>query len=340
MNGLTFVPQKKDESVIVVIAAIGGNLLVTLAKFAGWIFSASPSMLAEAIHSAADTANQGLLYVGIKHGQGGPSRKFPWGQASSRYLWNLISAVGIFFVGFGVTTYHGVRSLMNPNHVDPSESLVIPVSILIVSFLVEGYVLTIAYGRMRKVQGKDSLFEFLFYGDNPTTAAVFLEDTIAVLGVGVALIGILLSRSFGSEIPDSIASIIIAVLLGISAIALAFINGRLLIGMAASEAKEDDIRDFLETYPSVEKVMNLKTQILGPNRIKLTADIELHGGILLHRKQVESDAERIRSGEEPLPILVSTIERTVRIVGNEINNLEMELQRKFPEIVSISLEVN
>jgi len=333
------VKQAKDDSIVVVLSAICGNLLLTIAKLFGWLISGSPSMLAEAIHSFADTANQGLLYIGIQHSRGGPSREFPWGQSASRYLWNLISAVGIFFIGFGVTTYHGVGSLFKFHETLLPKLYWLPITILTLSFFVEGYVLLIAYKKIKKKQGRRSLKNIILSGDDPTIVAVLLEDSIAVLGVITALAGLWLSHLYQSPVPDAIASIVIGILLGIMAVLLAFVNGRLLIGMAVSETKENDIRHYIEVYPSVEKVISLKTQILGPNQVKLTAEIEFHGGIMFDRKQVESDADLIRQGEEPLPILVDTIERTVRVVGNEINRLERAIREQFPEITSISLEV-
>ena len=105
----------KDGSVKVVLTAVVVNFFVTLAKSVGWMFSMSPSMLAEAIHSFADTANQMLVYLGIRISRKGPTREYPAGYGQARYLWNLISASGIFFIGFGVTVYHGVSSLVNPH---------------------------------------------------------------------------------------------------------------------------------------------------------------------------------------------------------------------------------
>jgi zinc transporter 9 len=101
-----------DASIRAVIMAIGGNGLVTLAKFLVWLRTPSPSMLAEAIHSLADTLNQLLLLVGIRHGAGRPTKEFPFGKGRARYIWNLVSAVGIFFVGFGFTTWHGISVLL------------------------------------------------------------------------------------------------------------------------------------------------------------------------------------------------------------------------------------
>ncbi|RYZ69293.1 MAG: heavy metal transporter, partial [Proteobacteria bacterium] len=100
-------PVKQDHSTRAVLAAVLGNFFVTGIKFVGWMLSFSPSMLAEAIHSMADTLNQVLLFVGIRHGEGKPTSMYPFGKGRARYIWNLVSAMGIFFVGFGFTTYHG-----------------------------------------------------------------------------------------------------------------------------------------------------------------------------------------------------------------------------------------
>ena len=105
----------RDGSVKVVLTAAVVNFFVTLAKSVGWMYSMSPSMLAEAIHSFADTPNQLLVYLGIRISRKGPTREYPAGYGQARYLWNLISASGIFFIGFGVTVYHGVSSLVNPH---------------------------------------------------------------------------------------------------------------------------------------------------------------------------------------------------------------------------------
>ena len=128
--------SSKDGSVKVVVTAVVVNFFVTLAKSVGWMISMSPSMLAEAIHSFADTANQLLVYVGIRISRKGPTREYPAGYGQARYLWNLISASGIFFIGLGVTIYHGNSSLINPyEDVQISYGL----GIVILFFLVEGY---------------------------------------------------------------------------------------------------------------------------------------------------------------------------------------------------------
>lgn len=331
----------KDYSSKIVLSAIGGNAIITVAKFMGWLTSASPSMLAESIHSLADTCNQSLIYVGLRHSQTGPSREFPWGRGNARYLWNLISAVGIFFVGFGVTTYHGVLSLVHVSEYKFQEVAWNPHGILIFAFVVEGVVFFMALKSVNEERENQSLLDFIRKGDNPTTVAVLLEDGLAVLGVLLALIGICLSNYLQSGFPDAIAAIVIGCLLGVMAVILAFANGRLLIGVSAEPAEEKKIKKFLSEQESVEKITAIKTEVLGPDQLRLTAELEFHGGILINREQIIKDAEKIRSGEEePLPVLVDTAERMVRVVGKEINELERKLKQEFPQLIIIELEVN
>lgn len=336
-----YINQKVEEhSTKAVISGVSANALVTLAKFLGWFLSYSPSMLAEAVHSLADTLNQILLYVGIQHASGKPSKRYPWGKGQARYIWNLVSAVGIFFVGFGVTTYHGVHSLIYPEAVTKVTSYNIPLFILVISLIAEGYSFLVALKSVRQLKGDQSLFRYIIQGDDPTAVAVLLEDSIAVLGVITAFIGIIFSQKLQSDVPDSIAATFIGCLLGIMAIVLAIANGRLLMGVSAGSDSEAEIREFIESYPTVEHVVSLKTAVLSPGRLRISIEVEFHGGILINRQQIERDADRIRDGEDPAYILVETAERMVRTVGREINKLEAELHKQFPEVAIIDLEVN
>lgn len=325
----------------VVLAAVGGNGLITVVKAVGWLLTASPSLMAEAIHSLADTTNQVLLYVGIRHGQVGPSREYPFGKAPARYLWNLISAMGIFFIGFGVTTYHGIESLIHPHPFDPDQNLWIPIGILLFAVIVEGWVLIMAVRAIRHQKGSCGWLEYIRNGKDPTAVAVLLEDGVAVLGVIFAFIGILLSHFLQSNIPDAIASTLIGLLLGALAILLARSNSRFLIGVSTPEGQESELKTFLESLPSIEKVVSLKTKILGPRQLRVTAEVEFNTNALIHKEQIARDANLIRSGkEDPLPILVNTAERTVRMMGNAINEVERALQKRFPHITYIELEAN
>jgi zinc transporter 9 len=330
---------KTDSSLRAVLTAILGNLIVTSAKFAGWAISFSPSMLAEAVHSLADTLNQVLLFVGIRHGAGKPTRAYPFGKGRARYIWNLVSAMGIFFVGFGFTTYHGVSELLQ-NTAEPTERTWIPILILCLSLVIEGYTLLIAYKAVNESRGEKKFWDWIRTGDDPTGVAVLLEDMIAVIGVTTALIGLYLSHVLNSPVPDSIAAIVIGCLLGMMAVILAISNGRILMGVSAGVEEESEIREWLEAYSTVERVVSLKTAVMAPGSVRLAVEVEFHGGILINRQQIERDAERIREGDDPTQILFETAERMVRTVGREINRLESDLISQFPQVHVIDLEVN
>ncbi len=331
---------KQDASLKAVLTAIIGNSLVTTMKFVGWLFNGSPSMLAESIHSLADTLNQVLLFIGIRHGAGKPTPIYPWGKGQARYVWNLVSALGIFFIGFGVTTYHGISVLMEIDHQSVAPTGLMPIFILAAAFLIESYTLYVAFNSVNAARGETPFWDYVRSGDDPTGVAVLLEDSIAVVGVALALIGYGISRSTGSPLPDAVTSIIIGCLLGVMAIMLAIANGRILIGASAGTEREEEIREFVESYPSVERVVNLRTAVLAPGRLRVSIEVEFHGGILINRQQIAQDAERIREGEDPAYILVETAERMVRTVGREINRLEADLHAEFPEVAMIDLEVN
>jgi zinc transporter 9 len=332
--------QQTDSSLKAVLAAVFSNILVTIAKFIGWSMSASPSMLAEAVHSLADTLNQLLLFIGIQHGAGKPSKMYPSGKGQARYIWNLVSATGIFFFGFGFTVYHGVSSLLTTSPENPSHFSWLSIWILAISFFAELYSLYVAFHSVNDSRGERGFWDYVRNGDDPTGVAVLLEDTIAVFGVLLALTGLWLSNLLQSPVPDAMASIFIGCLLGVMAIVLAIANGRILIGISAGGDYETAIRDFTESYPSVERIASLKTEVLSPGHLRVSIEVEFHGGILINRQQIEKDADRIRDGEDPAYILAETAERMVRVVGREINRLEADLHREFPEIALIDLVVN
>lgn len=329
-----------DLSIRAVLMAIGGNALVTISKFLIWLSSGSPSMLAESIHSLADTLNQMLLLVGIRHGAGRPTKEFPFGKGRARYIWNLVSAVGIFFVGFGFTTWHGIETLLGAHSTDPVRADIFTYPVLVFALLIEGYTLFVAIRSVNEARGETPFFQFVRFGDDPTGVAVLLEDAVAVLGVITAFVGIALSRHYGSPYPDAIASTIIGCLLGFMAVVLALANGRILMGASMSSEREQEIREYLESLPAIERVTSLKTAVMSPGAVRLAAEIEFHGSTFIDRHMIERDAERIREGEDPTPVLFDTAERMVRVMGREINRLEAQIRQQFPEITYIDLEVN
>ncbi|MCK4425399.1 MAG: cation diffusion facilitator family transporter, partial [Deltaproteobacteria bacterium] len=183
--------------------AISSNALVCCLKFIVALTGGSASMFAEAIHSLADTANQALLWIGISRSRIGPSREFPFGRGQERFVWGLISACGVFFVGAGVTIYHGIHGLLHPYEPEINKWTVI---VLAISFLAEGGSLLVAWHDRKK-------------GDT-ANLAVLMEDSAAVFGVILVAITLFLTKYTGNVYWDSIGSIIIGIILAVIAIVL------------------------------------------------------------------------------------------------------------------------
>jgi len=317
--------SSKDGSVKVVLTAVVVNFFVTLSKSIGWLIIPSPSMLAEAIHSFADTANQLLVYVGIRISRKGPTREYPAGYGQARYLWNLISASGIFFIGFGVTVYHGISSLINP-HEEAQFSYALGIGILLFSLLVEGYAFFIAYKEVNAQKGSVGFLAFIRESDDPTSIGVLLEDGIAVLGVFLALLGMSISNYAHSQIPDAIASILIGILLGMLAVIMAYMNGRLLINRSLSLSDEDEMRKFILALDTVDKITVLKTEIIAPDQVKLSLEIDFNASLI---------EEKIGNNS-----ISNIIHKSVKGVGQAINEMEKKIQNRFPNIKYIDLEIN
>jgi len=323
----------------VILQAVGGNAFITVIKFIGYFLTGSPSIMAEAVHSLADTFNQILLFIGIKQSESSPAHDYATGMGSARYVWNLVSAVGIFFIGFGVTFYHGMHSLLAENH-ESAPLNWIAIVILFVSFSIEFWVLMGAYKEINRQRGNLTLIEFFKESDDPTVLAVLLEDGVAVLGVVLALIGLILGHLTGQNYFDAIISIMISFLMAFLAISLGITNGKLLIGKRVSLAQESEIQRFIESLPQVQNVVKLNSKIIGSSKVRLAVEVELYGEKIVDLKNLERDVEELRKTDNPTKVLLKSNERMIRIIGNQINEMEMKIQQEFPEIVMIDLEIN
>ncbi|MCB9062934.1 MAG: cation diffusion facilitator family transporter [Halobacteriovoraceae bacterium] len=330
---------KGDGGLKVVLSAVGGNFFITIIKFIGFFMSGSSSLLAEAVHSFADTLNQILLLIGIKHSKRPSNQNYPFGMGRAKYMWNLISAVGIFFLGFAFTSYHAIESLLHLED-GPHSISSVGIGVLVISFIIEFYVLMLATKEINSLKGKRTFIEYLLGSDDPTSVAVFFEDFTAVLGVCLALLGMGLSHLTASALPDIITSLIIAFLMGGMAIILGILNGKLLIGRAKELHEENEIKLYLESLPEIEHVNSISTTILGPQMVRLSVEVELHGEMLLTNNMISKQVQRLKDGDDPAKILVEQTSRTIRILGEKINQIEKLVRSEYPEIVSIEFEVS
>jgi zinc transporter 9 len=289
-----------------VIAAITGNTLVTISKFVAFALSGSSSMMAESIHSLADTANQILLLIGIRRSVKPPTRLFKFGFGQERYFWNLVSACGIFFIGCGVTVYHGVTDLFGEH--EPEISW-LTVAALGLALVVEGSVLIIALRSAFRQKGESSLLEFMRTTPDPTLIAVVLEDSAAVLGLLIAGSGIGLTQLTGNAVFDSIGSILVGVLLGLIALFLANQNRKLLIDQSSPKT-EAAVRAALDGHPAVVRIVDLRTVIFAPQQVLLVADLSF------------SDEARTRPGAA-----TDEIEQAIREAAPEVMDVYIEVEQ-------------
>jgi len=306
-----------------VVAAIAGNSAVMVSKYAVFFASGSSSMLAEAIHTLADLLNQVLLLVGIERSRKPASSTFAFGFGQERYFWNLVSAAGVFFIGCGVTVYHGVQSLAA--HQTPTFD-VWTVVVLVGSAAIEGSVLTIAVRAMLRQKGDRSVVEFMRTTPDPTLIAVVLEDSAAILGLLIAGVSIALTRITGNPVFDGIGSVLVGLLLGVVAIFLANQNRKLLIDQS-NPITEQAVRQVLADHPAVRGVRDLRTVIFAPEQVLLVADIEYAADPV----DVERpDGTMIPEGE---------VRAVLGKVGKVTDDIEAAIRAAAPEVKDIFLEV-
>ncbi len=256
-----------------VLSAIAGNSLVTLVKFIGFALSGSSALLAEAVHSLADTANQALLYLGLRRSERAADKEHHFGYGQERYFWNLVSAVTIFFVGCIYTVMHAVEQIQ---HDYAPEFSLLPFLIIGFAFVVEGYTFHIAlteFKRQCREAGKSFRVYFVETRD-PTTLAVLIEDAVAVFGLVLALTGMGLAAWTGSAIFDGIAAICIGLLMGGLAFFLAATNRKYLLNRSDDEVNEIATK-LWRADDQVQSVQRVNSIVLSPEDTLLMAEVEL-----------------------------------------------------------------
>lgn len=262
----------------VIYAALIGNFLISITKFAASMYTGSKAMLTEALHSLIDTGNQCLLLWGLKKAQTPPSEDFPFGHGKEIYFWSFVVAIMIFAVGSGVSTFEGVKHTMHAIK-DPAS---IPLKDPMVNYIVlglamifEGFAWYFAWKEFKAHKGDMGYFEAVRNGKDPTMFVVLFEDSAAMLGLIIAFVGVLLGQLTGNPVFDGLASIFIGVLLGVVAIVLAKETKGLLIGESANSLVRQGITKIVNAHDSVAKVNELLTMHMGPEYILVTMSVDL-----------------------------------------------------------------
>jgi zinc transporter 9 len=333
--------KNKISGILPIIAAFFGNATVCVAKFAGFALTGSGAMFSEAVHSFADTANQSLLLIGVKKTKKQPNHLFPYGYGRERFIWALISACGIFFIGCGITVYHGITSLISKPEVHFS---VWNLYILLAAFVIESITLWLAFRDVKEHYPNDK-WNIIFQKADPTTLAVIYEDGLAVIGVALAGASIILSRLTGQIFWDAIGSILIGLSLGVAAIILIAKNRNYLITKCIPEEIEEMVLEVLNSDPAIEKVLDFKSAVLDVDKYLIKCDIEFNASALMKEFNkhhfLENEYEDVKeSYENFLKFSVDYMDRVPRLVGQKIDDLEKKIRAKVPEAVFIDMEIN
>lgn len=291
----------------VIFAALAGNGLIAITKFAAAAMTGSSAMLSEAIHSVVDTGNQGLLLYGMRRANRPRDERHPFGYGMEIYFWAFVVAILIFAVGAAVSIYEGVHKLSDPSEIT---SPYINYIVLGFAMVFEGVAWTIAYREFAKIKGERGIFEAVRRSKDPTVFTVLFEDSAAMLGLIVAFIGVLLTTSFGLAWADGAASVLIGVILGGTAILLAYETKGLLIGEAASQKLITSIREILKSHQSVIHVNELRSMHMGPNDILIALSLDFDDNILA------GDVEK----------QISKLEQQIKKSHSEVKHLFIEVQ--------------
>jgi cation diffusion facilitator family transporter len=260
----------------VIFAALIGNTLVALTKFAAAAMTGSSAMLSEGIHSLVDTGNQVLLLYGLRRARKPPDDQFPFGHGKEVYFWSFVVAILVFALGAGVSIYEGIRHLWHPVTVeDPLVNYIV----LAIAMIFEGAAWLFAFKEFSATKGKWSYFEAVSRGKDPTTFVVLFEDSAAMLGLIVAFTGIALAQSTGVPYFDGLASILIGLLLAGTAIWLAYETKGLLIGESANRWIVDGVRELAAGMDLVEHVNEVLTMHMGPEYILVTISLDVRDDI-------------------------------------------------------------
>ncbi|MFC9257416.1 cation diffusion facilitator family transporter [Amycolatopsis thailandensis] len=258
-----------------IIAALVANAGIAAAKFTGFLITGSSSMLAESVHSLADTSNQGLLLLGQKTSQRKATRAHPFGFGRDRYFYSFIVALMLFSLGSVFALYEGIHKISEP---EPLTSPLVAVGILVVAIGLESYSFYTAIQESKKIKGDAGWWAFIRQAKTPELPVVLLEDAGALLGLVFALAGVGLSVVTGEPVWDGIGTVMIGVLLGIIAIILIIEMKSLLIGEGASETDLDTIVDELAAG-KVERVIHIRTLYIGPDEMLVAAKLALVPGL-------------------------------------------------------------
>ncbi|XP_057968782.1 metal tolerance protein C4 isoform X2 [Malania oleifera] len=331
-----------DHSQRAVTTALWCNFLVFSLKFVVWFATSSHVMLAEVVHSVADFANQALLAYGLSSSKRAPDALHPYGYSKERFVWSLISAVGIFCLGSGATIVHGFQNLWTAQ---APANIQYAAAVIGGSFIIEGASLVVATQAVRKGAAAEGMKvrDYVWRGHDPTSVAVMTEDGAAVTGLAIAGLSLVAVNTTGNAIYDPIGSIVVAIF-------LIQRNRHALIGRAIDDNDMERVLHFLQNDPVVDSVYDCKSEVIGPGFFRFKAEIDFNGVVLvqnyLKRSGREAWARQFREAAKEkgdaalLKIMSNYGEEVVTALGSEVDRLENEIQEIVPGIRHVDIEAH
>ena len=289
----------------VIYAAMLGNSLIAVTKFAAGAFTGSSAMLSEAVHSLVDTGNQWLLLYGIARSQRPADSRHPFGYGMELYFWSFVVAILIFGLGAGISVYEGAQRILHPH---PMSDAWVNYGVLGLAILFEGASWWVAFREFRQIKGSRGIIEEVRRSKDPTVFTVLFEDTAAMLGLFVALIGIAASQLLEMPALDGVAAVIIGAILAGTAGFLAYECKGLLIGEGASPAVVNGIRRIAGEQTGVKAINEVLTMHLGPRDVLANLSLDFD--------------DQIAAGE----------------VENTISRLEKAIKSAHPEVTRVFIE--
>src|SRR3954451_11615682 len=253
-----------QESTGAIFAAFAANMGIAATKFAGFLITGSSSLLAESIHSVADSSNQGLLFLGGRQAARNPTELHQFGYGRVRYFWGFVVAVVLFTLGGLFSVYEGYHKVADPHEID---SPAVAVGILLAALVMESLALRTASRHASAERGRRSWVRYVRESRSPELPVLLLEDSGAVVGLLCALTGVLLSLITGEPVFDGIGTLAIGVLLLCIAVVLAVEMRSLLIGESASPDLQRGIEAEFELAPGVRRVIHVLSQHIGPDKL-------------------------------------------------------------------------
>jgi cation diffusion facilitator family transporter len=253
-----------------IIAALLANTGIAITKFIAFLFSGSSAMLAESVHSLADSGNQALLLLGGRKSRKAADETHPFGYGRERYVYAFVVAIILFSVGGVFSIYEGIDKLQHPHELEVPW---LPILVLSIAIVLESFSLRTAIRESNHVRGRQNWIQFIRHAKAPELPVVLLEDVAALLGLVFAFAGVGLTIVTGNPMWDAIGTLAIGVLLVSVAVILGIETKSLLVGEGANPGDVDSIRDAINANSSVEALIHMKTLYLGPDELLVAAKV-------------------------------------------------------------------